>query len=187
MAFNKIITLSISLFTACSGNHSTSVTQNDSTSAGTNSAGSGAHFTCIIDGHPVSGGAVDQMQIFNIGTINEVDEGKELLFYLNDAKSPETIQNFSYALRFSIPCKTGPVSFGHDENGWGIQVDIKPDIVHQVTYLSDTFHVNVTTISSTNATGTFSGKFSLREGANSANYKKGIEVTNGKFDVPMKK
>ena len=170
------IMLAAASITGCSGS-----------SAGTNSTGNEAHFSCIIDGQSVSGGAADQMQIYNVGSTNEVTEGKELLFYLNDAKTPETMQNVAHALRFSIPCKTGPVSFGHDENGWGIEVDLNPDKDHQATYFSDSFIVNVAEISSTRATGTFSGKFRLREGALSGNAKKEIEVTGGKFDVPMKK
>ncbi|MDP4258614.1 MAG: hypothetical protein Q8937_10320 [Bacteroidota bacterium] len=192
MVFNKIIfatILPICLLTACSGNNSSGAIKNrdDGGLAGTSSSGNEAHFSCIIDGQSVSGGAADPMQIFNIGSINDVDEGQELLFFLNDAKSAEAIPNSAHALRFSIPCKTGSVSFGHEENGWGIEVDIRADKDHQATYFSDSFTVNVTKISSTNATGTFSGKFTLREGAYSSGYKKEIEVTDGKFDVPMKK
>ena len=144
-----------------------------------------AHFSCIIDGQAVSGGAIDQIQFYNTGSIVDVDQGKELLFYLNDAKSAETTSDFAHALRFAIPYKTGTVSFGPDEDGWGIEVDIKPDKDHQATYFSDSFTVNVSSLSATRTAGTFSGKFKLSEDAFSSDYKKEIEVTDGKFDIPM--
>lgn len=184
MSYHKITILSICIFTACSGNHGSDSSKNI---ADANSTGNDARFSCIVDGQLVSGGPIDQMQLYNIAKIDQVDEGKELLFYLNDAKNPDSIQNFVHALRFSIPCKIGPVNFGHDENGWGIEVDIQTARDHQATYFSDSFTANVTRISSTNAAGTFSGKFELREGVYSTGFKKEIEVTDGKFDIPMKK
>ncbi|MEO8852434.1 MAG: hypothetical protein ABI359_01555 [Ginsengibacter sp.] len=174
---------------SCSGNNSSSATKksDDSNSSTTNSSADDAHFSCTIDGQTVSGGVIDQMQWYNTGSIVDVEQGKELLFYLSDAKSVETAAIFSHALRFAIPYKTGTVSFGPDEDGWGIEVDIKPDKDHQATYFSHSFTVNVSTLSSTRTAGTFSGKFKLREDALSPNYKKEIEVTDGKFDIPMGK
>lgn len=176
-------------FISCSGNNGTPATKNigESNSSGTNSPADDAHFSCTIDGQAVSGGAIDQMQLYNTGSIVDVDQGKELLFYLSDAKSAETATVFSHALRFAIPNKTGTVSFGPDEDGWGIEVDIKPDKDHQATYFSDSFIVNVSNLSSTRTAGTFSGKFKLRKDALSPDYKKEIEVTDGKFDIPMRK
>lgn len=173
---------------SCSGSNSAPTTKNsdDNKSSATNSSAADAHFSCTIDGQPVSGGAIDQMQFYNTGSIVDVDQGKELLFYLSDAKSAETATVFSHALRFAIPYKTGIVSFGPDEDGWGIEVDIKTDKDHQATYFSDSFTVNVSTLSSTRTAGTFSGKFKLREDALSPDYKKEIEVTDGKFDIPMR-
>ncbi|MEP6948146.1 MAG: hypothetical protein ABI863_02680 [Ginsengibacter sp.] len=176
-------------FISCSGNNSAPATKNsdDSNSSGTNSSIGDAHFSCTIDGQPVSGGAIDKMQFYNTGSIVDVDQGKELLFYLSDAKSAATATAFSHALRFAIPYKTGTVSFGPDEDGWGIEVDIKPDKDHQATYFSDSFTVNVGNLTSTRTAGTFSGKFKLRKDALSPDYKKEIEVTDGTFDIPMRK
>lgn len=177
--------LSILLCQGCgSSNTGEQVTPANSTASETSSP-SNVKFSCTIDGQAVSGGPKDPLQFYNIGSINEVGEGKELLFYLNDAKSGEQIQDFTHALRFSIPCKTGTSSFGHEENGWGIEVDIKSDKDHQATYFSDSFTVTISDLSSAHASGTFSGKFKLREGALNPDYKKEIEVTDGKFDVPV--
>ncbi|MEP7252953.1 MAG: hypothetical protein ABI683_11260 [Ginsengibacter sp.] len=183
------VIISIAFLISCSGNNSADVTKNnDATNKPAAASGGGdAHFSFTIDGQAVSGGAIDQMQLYNTGSIVDVDQGKELLFYLSDAKSAETSTVFAHALRFAIPYKTGTVSFGPDEDGWGIEVDIKPDKDHQATYFSDSFTVNVSNLSSTRTAGTFSGKFKLREDALSPDYKKEIDVTDGKFDIPMNK
>ncbi|HEY2720550.1 MAG TPA: hypothetical protein VGI82_02425, partial [Chitinophagaceae bacterium] len=109
--------------------------------------------------------------------------GKELLFYLSDPKG--TNSQGMHSLRFSVPDKAGTSSFGPEENGWGIEVDIKIDKDHRATYFSDSFTINITSLSGTRVAGTFSGKFKLREGASDADYKKEIDVTDGKFDIPF--
>lgn len=146
-----------------------------------------ATFSCIIDGQAVSGGPIDQWQLYNTGSIVDADQDKELLFYLSDGKTVETATAFDHLLRFAIPNKTGSMSYGPEEEGWGIEVDIKIDKDHQANYFSDSFTVNVSTLSSTRAKGTFSGKFKLRVDALSPDYKKEIGVTDGKFDIPMTK
>jgi hypothetical protein len=120
------------------------------------------------------------MQEYNTAFTDDVDEGKELLFYLTDAKSGDPRPQSAHSLRFSVPYKTGRSSFGHEENGWGIDIHIPPDKDHAGRYLSDTFTINITSLSATRVSGTFSGKF------DSENLdKKPIAITDGKFDIPF--
>jgi hypothetical protein len=147
-----------------------------------------AHFSCVIDGQSVSGGLIDdgfqQANGYqsNAAYIDDVDEGKELLFYLSDSKS--TGSRGIHSLRFSVPDKMGNESFGHEENGWGIEVDILVNKQHTARYNSDSFTINITTLSATRVSGTFSGKFSLHGNIDDTD-KKEIEVTDGKFEIPI--
>lgn len=168
-----------------SNNTSAAASPRTNSSEATTSSPGEAHFSCTIDGQQVSGGAIDKLQEFNTAFITDVSQGKELLFYLTDSKGPETTVNPPHKLRFAVPDKTGSSSFGPDEDGWGIEVDINADKDHPATYFSDSFTIDVTTLSSTRVAGTFSGKFRLREGALSQNAKKEIEVKDGKFDIPF--
>ncbi len=190
--FLHLIILPVVFLVSCSGNNSAVAIKNsdDSDSSGTNSSGNEARFSCTIDGQPVSGGIIDDgMQQTNgyqsnIAYIGDVDEGKELLFYLSDPKSANS--QGVHSLRFSVPDKTGSSSFGPDEDGWGIEVDIHINKGHTAIYNSDSFTINITSLSATRVSGTFSGKFSLNGNITDTD-KKEIEVTDGKFDIPIKK
>jgi hypothetical protein len=194
MKYTKLLStllVASSLFVACSGGSSASSAKDP---ASDNSATSGASrsgnatFSCVIDGQPVSGGIIDdglqQTNGYqsNVAYIVDVDQGKELLFYLSDPKS--TNSQGVHSLRFAVPDKTGNSTFGPDENGWGIEVDIIINKGHTARYNSDSFTINVSSLSATSVTGTFSGKFTLNGNINDAD-KKAIEVTDGKFDIPF--
>lgn len=188
----SLILFSFCLLLACSGNNSSPAGQDSVTDKSTSSEKSSpgnAHFSCVVDGQPVSGGITDdglqQTNGYqsNVAYIVDVDQGKELLFYLSDPKS--TSSQGVHILRFAVPNKTGTSSFGHDEDGWGIEADIKTDKDHQATYFSDSFTINIASLSATRVGGTFSGKFKLREEALGPDYKKEIEVTDGTFDIPF--
>ena len=186
------VILPVFFLTACSGNNSTEATKNkdsSSNSSAINSSGNEAYFSCIIDGQPVSGGQINTYQgpegyQSNEAHIVDVDQGKQLLIYLSDPEIANT--QGVHSLRLAVPDKTGSSSFGPDENGWGIEVDIQPNKDHEARYFSDSFTLNVTKISLTSASGTFSGKFKLNGNITDTD-KKEIEVTDGKFDVPMRK
>ena len=189
--FLSLIILSATLLFACSGNNNNKTSspldkKTDPPSTVTSSAGN-ASWSCIIDGQAVSGGQVKRYQgpegyQSNEAHTGDVDEGKELLIYLSDTKS--TNSQGVHELRFSVPYKTGISSFGPDENGWGIEVDINVNKDHTARYISDSFTVNISNLSATRVSGTFSGKFSLNGNINDPD-KKAIEVTDGKFDIPM--
>ncbi len=57
---------------------------------------------------------------------------------------------------------------------------------HTAIYNSDSFTINITSLSASRVSGTFTGKFSLNGNINDTD-KKEIEVTDGKFDIPMVK
>ena len=185
-----IILLTVFLF-ACSGNNNNKTSspgdkKTDPPSTVTSSAGN-ASWSCIIDGQAVSGGQVKSYQgpegyQSNEAHTGDVDEGKELLIYLSDTKSASS--QGAHELRFSIPDKTGSSTFGPDENGWGIEVDINVNKDHTARYNSDSFTVNISNLSATRVSGSFSGKFKLNGNITDTD-KKEIEVTDGKFDIPM--
>ncbi|MGI8952462.1 MAG: hypothetical protein ACR2FN_12865 [Chitinophagaceae bacterium] len=185
-----LITLPTVFLISCSGNNSSAGTaknNDDINSSAAAPAGGDAHFSCIVDGQAVSGGAIDSWQQSNTGSIVDVDQGKELLFYLRNIKSGQSSSDYTYSLRFAVPDKTGNMSYGPEEEGWGIEVDIKKGDGSEATYFTDSFTIDVTTLSSTRTAGTFSGKFKIRDGEQNPANKKAIEVTDGKFDIPMAK
>lgn len=191
LKFLSLFIISAVLLIACSGNNSKGKTENNDASSSTsaNSSVGEAHFSCVVDGQPVSGGQIKSYQgpegyQSNEAHIVAVDQGKELLFYLSDPKSPNT--QGVHSLRFAVPDKTGSSSFGPDEDGWGIEVDIIVTEGHTARYNSDSFTIDITNLSDTRVSGTFSGKFSLNGNITDTD-KKEIEVTDGKFDIPMKK
>ena len=53
-----------------------------------------------------------------------------------------------------------------------------------VVYVDDGLTVNITTLSATRVSGTFSGNYRL-ENANTPNAKVSLQVTDGKFDIPF--
>lgn len=167
---------------ANSGKENTSATSSN-TSASTGSA----NWSCVIDGQPVSGGKISSYfgpegYQSNEAHIVDVDQGKELLIYLADPKSA-TSQGV-HSLRLAVPDKTGNSSFGPDEDGWGIEVDILVNDKHTAIYNSDSFTINVTSLSASRVSGTFSGKFKFHGNIDDKD-KNEIEVTDGKFDIPM--
>ena len=193
LKFLSLFIISAVLLIACSGNNNTKTSSSGDKEAAqssvTSSSASNASWSCVIDGQPASGGQISSYQgpegyQSNEAHIDEVDEGKELLFYLSDPKS--TNSRGVHSLRFAVPDKTGSSSFGPDVAGWGIEVDIIVTEGHTARYNSDSFTIDITNLSDTRVSGTFSGKFSLNGNITDTD-KKEIEVTDGKFDIPMKK
>jgi hypothetical protein len=174
-----ILSLTVIANISCGG----SVAPVNSSTPGTPSAGN-SQFSCTIDGQAVSGGPIDALQEFNTAFIEDVDQGKELLFYLTDAKSTDPGSQPPHRLRFAVPDKTGESSFGHEENGWGILAEIAVNKAHTARYDSDSWNINITSLSATRVSGTFSGKFTLMQVGDNQD-KRVIEITNGKFDIPF--
>ncbi|HVZ96198.1 MAG TPA: hypothetical protein VG847_04940 [Chitinophagaceae bacterium] len=190
LKFLTLIFLSTVFLFSCSGNtnNETSSSSDKKTtqpSTATSSAGD-ASWSCVIDGQPVSGGLTDNGLAYdyqrNVAFIDDVDKGKELLFYLLDTKTADSPG--VHTLRFSVPAKTGVSSFGPDEDAWGIQISIDVNKNHTAIYNSDSFTINVTSLSASRVSGTFSGKFKFHGNIDDTD-KNEIEVTDGKFDIPV--
>lgn len=197
---NYFLSASLALLVAlmsCTGNNTSSGNSStpgnkdaatDNNASSSNSSPGNASWSCVIDGKAVSGGQISSYAgpegyQSNEAHIVEVDQGKELLFYLSDPQAANT--QGVHTLRFGVPNKTGISSFGTDEDGWFIDITILVNDKHEANYNSDSFTINVTSLSATSVSGTFSGKFSLNGNITDTD-KKEIEVTDGKFDIPMK-
>ena len=178
---------------SCSGN-----TSNDASSAndagamqaGTTASAGNTSWSCVIDGEPASGSILDKNQGYNAAYIMDVDNGKSLLFRLTNIKTDDPLSGFTRSLRFSIPDKSGNMFFGHDEDAWGIQVNIiaekKGDELPKdiAEYNSDSITVNITSLTGSRVSGTFSGKF-IPGPDTPKGGKDYIYITDGKFDIPM--
>ncbi len=188
LKFLFLIILPVTLLIACSGNNSKRTTENNDTSSSSsaNSSVGEAHFSCVIDGQHVSGSIIDNGLQYsyqsNMAYIDEVDKGKELLFYLSDSKNADSPA--VHTLRFSVPDKAGTSSFGHEEDAWGIQVSINVNKNHTAIYNSDSFTINIISLSASRVSGNFSGKFEFHGNIDDTD-KNEIEVTDGKFDIPV--
>jgi len=186
--FLSAILLPCYLLCSCGSNTNANAGKENTSATSSNASAStgNASWSCVIDGQSVSGGLTDNGLPYdyqrNVAFIDEVDKGKELLFYLLDTKAPNSPG--VHTLRFSVPAKTGVSSFGDDEDAWGIDIDILVNDKHTAIYNSDSCTINVTSLSASRVSGTFSGKFSLHGNIDDTD-KKEIEVTDGKFDIPM--
>ena len=197
MKFLKIILLfifpSIILF-SCSGNNSSNTPvgnpEESSQSVTPPSSSGNASWSCVIDGELASGNIMDKDEQYNAGYTTDVDKGKSLQFKLTNIKTDDPLASFTRSLRFSIPDKSGNMTFGHDEDAWGIQVNIIPEKVGDAfpvataQYNSDSITVNITNLTGSRVAGTFSGKFMLGPDTPKGG-KDFINITDGKFDIPM--
>ncbi len=138
-----------------------------------------ATFSALIDGEPVSGGAIDDMQQQNAAhTIPSGDGGSpNLLFYLFDAKIPND-PHFSHSFRLYLPKQLGTASRAH------LTLNIILDPSHEARYSTSTPVITITSLTDTRVTGTFSGQ--LKVSPDTPNVSKTeVSVTEGKFDIPM--
>lgn len=147
-----------------------------------------ASFSATIDGIPVTGNGVDDLQIRNSAFVMPGPRGdKTLLFYLVSSKNGDD-NNPNYSLRFSFPDKTG-VSTKTSRNDDTCKCDLTIDLNvakggNLARYWADAITVNITSMTATRLAGSFSGKFVLSSDTPRAE-KKEITVTNGKFDIPF--
>lgn len=193
LKITALFILTTSLLFSCSGNNTNNNSAGDAEamqSTPANSPAGNASWSCVIDGEPASGNIADKDEQYNAAYTTDVDKGKALLFKLTNMKTDDPLASFTWSLRFSIPDKSGNMVFGHDEDAWGIQVNFIPEKVGDALpiattqYNSDSITVNITNLSSTRVTGTFSGKFMLSPDTPKGG-KDFINITDGKFDIPM--
>ena len=185
--FSTVI-ISACLFFSCNGNKSSgngntsdassSAANAPSTSKGTPGKSS---FSANIDGEAISGGQIDNLQLENTAFIYPTADssGKKLLFFLHSDKKAD----MAYSFRFSVPDKTGTfIKKDRDDQPFDISLDFLGG--DHSRYGAEDVTVNISSVTSTKVTGTFSGKFLL--GVDTPNgTKKEVTVTDGKFDVPF--
>lgn len=181
--FSQIL-FSACLLLACSGKNSSSTGKdslaNNTSTSDTASKGD-ASFSANLDGVNISGGKIDDMQLQNTAFIYPTadNSGKRLLFFLYSDKKG----NDAYSFRFSVPDKTGSFTKNiRDGQPFDITLDfIGGDLSR---YSAQAVTVNITSVTTSKVTGTFSGKFSL-SGDTPRGTKKEVNVADGKFDIPF--
>jgi hypothetical protein len=182
--FLHLAVASLLLF-ACNGKDSKTNANKESanTNASTSDVSSkgDASFSANLDGVNISGSKIDDMQLHNTAFIYPTadNSGKRLLFFLYSDKKG----NDAYSFRFSVPDKTGSFTKNlHDDHPFDITLDFLGGDLSRYTAKSVT--VNITSITSSRTTGTFSGKFALSNDTPNGT-KKEVTVTDGKFDIPF--
>ena len=138
-----------------------------------------ATFSALIDGEPVSGGAIDGMQQQNAAHTIPAGDNKPayLIFYLFDSKVPDD-PNFKHSFRLYVPKQLGSASDGH------LTLNIILDADHVARYSTSTPSITISNLSATRVSGTFSGKMTVSPDTPNVP-KQQVNVTEGKFDIPM--
>ncbi len=174
------LVFSAPLFFACNGNAGNKAT---APAATTGDAG----FSAMIDGQPVSGKGTDELQLNNTAFIYPAqgNNDKYILFNLLSTKNG---QDF-YGIRFYTPDKEGEFNVANAKKE-GYRCSIRLDFNLRsadnfAIYSGDSVAVNISTITSSGISGTFSGEFKLSDLSRSKPYKMQIAVTDGKFDIPF--
>jgi len=183
----QITLIPLSLLYSCNGNGNADVSKDSTTSSTSSTKNSDANstgdasFSATLDGVKISGGKIDDMQLQNTAFIYPTadNNGKKLLFYLYSDKTG----NDSYSLMFAIPDKTGSFTKNlHDEQPFDITLDFLGGDLSR--YIAQAVTIDITSITASRVTGTFSGKLALSPDTPNGT-KKEIAVTDGKFDIPF--
>jgi len=182
----SLLLFSSCLLLACSGNKPSPTSKDSGAEPGTTSPGD-ASFSVTIDGIPVSGSAIDEMQLTNTAFIYPAAENspKRLLFFLNSDKKGDDF----YSFRFSLPDKEGVYKFTHETDEdchCYVRLDNNLRSADNFSrYDEDSVTVTIDKITSTRISGTFSGNLRLSDDTRSKPYKSNVVVTDGKFDIPF--
>ena len=184
----SIIIISSCLLFACTGNNSSGKNNtSDSLGASGNTSSTSTekpakgNFSANIDGEAISGGVIDDMQLENTAFIYPTADssGKRLLFFLHSDKKGD----MAYSFRFSIPDKTGSFTKkDRDDQPFDITLDFLGG--DNSRYGAEDATVNISSVTASAITGTFSGKFILSNDTPRGT-KKDVTVTDGKFEVPF--
>lgn len=157
-------------------------------SSATSEVSSGdASFSVSIDGTPVSGGTIDDLQLQNTAFIYPPQNNgpQTVLFYLFSTKKGDDF----YSFRFSLPDKEGeyhPAYNGYSETHASVVLDFNLRSADNFArYNEDSVTVIVDKITSTRISGTFSGILRLSSDTRSKPYKEKVIVSDGKFDIPF--
>jgi hypothetical protein len=138
-----------------------------------------ATFSVVVDGAMVSGGEIDGLQQRNTAYLVPDDAGgaPKLRFWLFDAKTPNEL-HVQHVFRFEVPNKIAANS----------PTLVKANIVQSTgttaQYSCKQASVTITSLNATRVAGTFSGKCSVPPNTPQVP-KTVIDMTDGKFDIPM--
>ncbi len=183
-----LICLSASLFCACkSKNGNTGANDGGTPDKGTSgvTASGNASWSATIDGQAVTGNGTDELQLKNSAFIYPAGDktDKYILFDLVSDKKGDDFSGF----RFYTPDKEGQFTV-EDAKKIGYRCSVRLDfnlksVDNFAIYFGDSVAVTISSITSTEISGTFSGEFKLSDLSRSKPYKNQIRVTNGKFDI----
>ncbi len=154
-----------------------------------------ANWSCSINGTPVSGGDIDDMQLANTAFYYPDKDHKENILIEFSSKSA-TDPKPAYFIKMKFPAKTGTYTYD-GKNEYDIHtnplfvLDFQSGdmarywIGRQLTAgKSDHVTVTITSITATTVSGTFSAEMSPSNDTPNAKTK-AVSVTDGKFDVPF--
>lgn len=190
--------LSAAAVVSCSGKKTSAVdasasaedasASSSASSSGTSALGS-ATWSATIDGVPVTGTGVDELQQNNAAYILPVSgEGKKhLVFHLFSTKNGAD-ESANFSLRVSLPPAAGTYrKKGQTEHSCDCDITLNENIApggNLAQYWADSTVIVVSTMSPTRVTGTFSGSFVVSADTPRAPNKR-AKIVDGKFDIPM--
>jgi hypothetical protein len=138
-----------------------------------------ATFSAVVDGERVSGGVIDEMQQQNAAYTVPSNGSRPayLLFYLFDTQAPND-PHFSHSFRVYLPKQVGTATDAD------LTLNVILDADHSARYNSSTPSITITSLTATRVSGTFSAKMKASPDSSNAS-KQEVEVTEGRFDIPM--
>jgi hypothetical protein len=177
LTLSAVFFLSAFIFTGCSSAAGSNAAKDSASGVATApddsgaSDGGSASFSAIVDGVKFSSNS-------GTGNLNAAfrvkKDGNPVFFMLADPDNP--VQK----LNFELPDKTGSTT-----------ISILPKYSYEgyitkdwVVYLDDGVTVNVTSVSTSRISGTFSGSYKLSN-PKTPNAKPAIQIADGKFDIPF--
>jgi hypothetical protein len=181
IAFAPVI--AFALLTSCSNGSASSAPGVAAVGgSGSSASGSDAVFSYTLQGKKISGGPADVIQVSNIAYIQKSGPTTNMQFFLNDVYDDNS-STFAHSLRFSIPAKTGTTQLAPGQDNGHVELFVsKGTEGAYFIYGNEDFTVTVTGITSTRASGTFSGKMKLASGSG-----EDLSIADGKFDIPLGK
>ncbi|MDQ2767371.1 MAG: hypothetical protein M3Y30_09470 [Gemmatimonadota bacterium] len=147
-----------------------------------------ARFSATIDGTPVAGSGVDEMQQRNAAYVLPLAKTtpQHLVFFLYSTKNAAD-ESANYSLRISLPPKPGTYTKqGSTEHSCDCDVTLNENIAvgNLARYWADSVTVTVSAMTPTRVSGTFSGSFVLSSDTPRAPNKR-ARIVDGQFDIPM--
>jgi hypothetical protein len=166
------------LLASCSGKSAEPASNAESSAGAVTSLGK-ATFSALIDGAPVSGGAIDGMQQQNAAHNIPATGNRPayLLFYLFDTKTPDD-PHFTHSFRVYVPKQLGTAATAN------LTLNVILDADHAAKYNSSSPTITITSLTATRVAGTFSANMKVSPDTPNVP-KQEVSVTEGKFDIPL--